>query len=79
MRIGDEGWRGDTDEPPSLHEVADQGQSMRAGERSWCIVELTGPLADRSSCSTFHGMDDLSLARFLLRVWMESTRCECEE
>lgn len=62
-----------------LRKVGYQGQSMRAGERSWCIVELTGPLADRSSCSTFHGMEDLSLACFLLRVWMDSTRCECEE
>jgi hypothetical protein len=63
-----------------LREVADQGQSMMAEERRWCLGELTGPLADWSPCRSFHGgVDDQVLARCLLRAWIESTRCDCEE
>ena len=62
-----------------LREVADLGGSMRAEERCWCIDELTGPLADWAPCSKFHEASDQMLARCLLRAWLESTRCDCED
>ena len=62
-----------------LREVADQGRFMSIEERRWCIDELTGPLADWVPSSTFQGVDDQGLARCLLRAWLESTRCDCEE
>lgn len=62
-----------------LREVADQGRSLSVEERCWCIGELTGPLADWVPSGICDGVDDQGLARCLLRAWMESTRCDCEE
>lgn len=62
-----------------LRETADQGKSMRMEERSWCIAELTGPLANWVPCCFLDDVEDQALAQCLLRAWMESTRCDCEE